>query len=402
MAVPFSAADLTSAASALNAVTARTMSTSSGGDASAGESGNAAKLEKVWEKVREVDAEAWLATFDGHTPRSITVPLSREAALALRDARNASEDELVGQEVLAELAAEIDAACEALGTREVFVKASSRSPKDATLATEQLLADAWQLLGSRDYAESTGVLLVGTPGSGGADDLELRNEVDNAIVAALLQGAVTSMKVTSGAAALALLAASERIAEDIQLELDVASARTGDFSMGVIVREFVPMQAHLEFRGFVVDGHLTALSQYNHVVCYPAVVADADMYRDVIVDFYNDVIRDKLVAAGFTSVVIDFALVPNPNIADFGAEPFDVLVIELNPYRSYEGNGTDACLFDWSADRGVLEPDAPPAGPDDVAFRVRSAALPNVAATLNVSASELVAAIRNQLLSCPR
>ena len=259
---------------------------------------------------------------------------------------------------------------------------------------ERMVEDARSLLASREFAEETGLVYVGTPGSrnsttnSGMDDGEV-NDVDNSIVGALLQAAVSSLRMESAEDAVLLLASSERIAEDIQLELDASET----WGMNIICRQFEPhMKAHLEFRGFVYETTLTALSQYNHVVHYPALVADAEMYRSLIWDFYNQHVKQHI--KPFGNVVIDFCV-----IIDYDApDPVRVIVIELNPYREYEGNGTDACLFDWNDDRAILEPQSPPASADDMAFRIRQSPIPSVASTLSGDASHLVTFLRQEIL----
>lgn len=46
-------------------------------------------------------------------------------------------------------------------------------------------------------------------------------------------------------------------------------------------------------------------------------------------------------------------------VADFAVLPDTTLLIELNPFRDYEGNGTSSCMFDWQADRAILFGEAP-------------------------------------------
>lgn len=54
---------------------------------------------------------------------------------------------------------------------------------------------------------------------------------------------------------------SERILQDMNVALD----RLDRFDENVIVRRWVMLDVDMEFRGFVCNGKLTALSQYNHV-----------------------------------------------------------------------------------------------------------------------------------------
>ena len=48
--------------------------------------------------------------------------------------------------------------------------------------------------------------------------------------------------------------------------------------MGVVVREWVTLPVHHEFRAFVHDGALKAMSQYNHPCYYPRMTEQVWMF----------------------------------------------------------------------------------------------------------------------------
>ncbi len=103
----------------------------------------------------------------------------------------------------------------------------------------------------------------------------------------------------------------------------------------------MPLSA--EFRGFVVNGTLTALSQY-FAPC-----------------FFNEIqgrekeIREK--CEGLLSQIQH--LIPKKVVCDFAVLENTVMVIEINPFNDYTGCGTSACMFDWKSDRAVLDGEAP-------------------------------------------
>lgn len=102
----------------------------------------------------------------------------------------------------------------------------------------------------------------------------------------------------------------------------------------------------MEFRGFVCNGELNALSQYNHLCFYSHLVAQRDARMAAIQDFFNTRVKDRL-ASKFREYVIDFALVSKDG--QWGAD--EIFVIELNPFLF----STDGALFSWQQERGVLE-----------------------------------------------
>lgn len=121
-----------------------------------------------------------------------------------------------------------------------------------------------------------------------------------------------------------------------------------------------------EFRGFVSNGSLNALSQYNHLVFFPSLVARKDEIATTITKFFNDAIIPRLaglkLASGvpLDSYVIDFGLVESigttsvvaSDSAERSGQPRDqIQVIELNPFLPT----TDGCLFSWDTERGLLD-----------------------------------------------
>jgi hypothetical protein len=98
----------------------------------------------------------------------------------------------------------------------------------------------------------------------------------------------------------------------------------------------------MEVRGFVKGGKLNALSQYNHPVCWPRVVAHHDRLPKMIQDFFYAKIAPKIMGH-FDEYVVDFAIT--------GDDLSQVWVIELNPFEFT----TDACLFSWQTERSLFE-----------------------------------------------
>lgn len=317
-------------------------------------------------RVRGVDIDEWLDALAALSPASQVLPMTEaegaalQVAFAVKCGRQAalSDEESA---CLARVEHRLHEALQAYGGTG-FVKLSSRSPKDATLAEQRLIDEACALLESAAWRAELGFA---------ADD-----DSTNVRVAALLQASIESMHVRSGAEALALLCGSERVHEDVQLERDAAHTRGGAFRMSFVVREFVPMQAHLEFRAFVHGGRLSAISQYNHICCYPNLVAAREAVQAALVEFFASSVA-PLAASLPPNYVIDFALL-GARLCSAGLAadaPGRPIVIELNPYADYEGNGTDACLYDWRADRAAIEAEA-------TSMRVRVEPLAGLAARM--------------------
>jgi hypothetical protein len=139
--------------------------------------------------------------------------------------------------------------------------------------------------------------------------------------------------------ALSLFLQSERILDDLELALE----DKGHWSQHFVVRKWIDMPLWAEFRGFVADGKLTALSQYFAPCFFP----ELQGIQNVVAKVCQDLV-EKIRHLIPNRVVADFAVVVNHG-------EFHVLLIEMNPFADYEGCGTSSCMFDWKADRAVLE-----------------------------------------------
>ncbi|ELR11215.1 uncharacterized protein ACA1_389360 [Acanthamoeba castellanii str. Neff] len=192
-----------------------------------------------------------------------------------------------------------------------FVRLSTRSPKDAVISSERTLHE-WQAELARQGPEAE------------------RDE--NARLVALIKASTAALKVRSGREALALAKASERSNEDLLLALEFPH----QWDMKIITRQWVEMHPAMEFRGFVCGKKLTALSQYFHIVHFPALAAHKDEIARRIQAFFAERIVDLIPLDNY---VIDFGIASATDdiVADGGGG--EVLVIELNPFNDYVGCG---------------------------------------------------------------
>jgi len=153
---------------------------------------------------------------------------------------------------------------------------------------------------------------------------------------ALLKASLGGMKVYNGKEALSLLCSSERIYEDL-----VAEFEKKEFHQLLIIRDWVDIPVEHEYRGFVHNKRLNAISQYYHTIFFPDLppVWEANMTK--IKSFF----AQKLSATiPLDSYIIDFALVKKNNSDD-------IIVIELNPFSI----ATDSNLFSWKEDIEILK-----------------------------------------------
>jgi hypothetical protein len=117
---------------------------------------------------------------------------------------------------------------------------------------------------------------------------------------------------------------------------------TLEWNQHFIVREWVDIEPDMEFRGFVCNGQLNALSQYNFIFYSERLEQTKDLLPYRIKQFHDTLIFPKL-KERFTQYVVDFAVI--------GEKLDRILVIELNPFLE----STNAALFSWRDERKILE-----------------------------------------------
>lgn len=131
------------------------------------------------------------------------------------------------------------------------------------------------------------------------------------------------MIVHSGKEAVELLGNSHRIWQDIQSTID---AIIDDFSMFIVIRKWAAIHPSLEFRGFVYNRSLNAISSYNRAVCWPGIGERVGEIENKCRAYYEK-IKDKI-PAHMNNFVIDFAI-----LEDTG----EVTIVEFNDFADFEG-----------------------------------------------------------------
>lgn len=197
----------------------------------------------------------------------------------------------------------------------VFIRLSRRSPKDVLSIIPSIKASSLTTLSG---------LLQNT------QDQSQR-------YIAVFQSFMTSMKVTSGKMAVEMLINSSRVHSDILFSMDFPKA----FDVQVCIRDWVPMTPESEFRGFVYERKLNALTQASDLLFFQD-LAQNDEYRQKIQKAIFDcfeAFKDKLT---FDHAVLDFLYLKDVDKA---------YIIELNSFQT----STGSILFDWCKDHDIIQ-----------------------------------------------
>jgi hypothetical protein len=162
-----------------------------------------------------------------------------------------------------------------------------------------------------------------------------------------------SLQCKSGKEALNIILSSDRAKEDItnaiefeelndEESLEFKNKINYKWDLKLILRRWINgINGTMEFRCFVKENIMTAITQYNHPFFIEELQSDIFCLelKTKIYDFWNREIRDLLKQK--KNYVIDFAILDTDS---------SVFFIELNPYRDSCGTG----MFHWVDDHDVL------------------------------------------------
>jgi hypothetical protein len=185
-----------------------------------------------------------------------------------------------------------------------FVKTSSRSAKDAPLVSNNFEILYHQYLNKYEENEQN---------------------LENNQITCLLKAAFDCLRIKNAHEVIEMFIKSERIYQDMLLAL----SNKERFRENFVIRKFVDIEVDMEFRGintckniktisnviiiinlgFVYDGNLNALSQYNFLMYSENLVKNKLVVQDLILKFFNDKVTQILSKSGFSKhYVIDFAV----------------------------------------------------------------------------------------------
>jgi hypothetical protein len=166
-----------------------------------------------------------------------------------------------------------------------------------------------------------------------------------------------------------LLLTSERVYTDLIEAVDAHVLLENDqWATSIILRRWLDnLWQHAEFRVFVYQRRVVAISQYNHLCRFKQLSDNASRDTELqlialIQPFVEKTVMPKLDAEKFDNAIVDVALLPtnmrsidddNDNeigsLYNYNLEP---IVIELNPFATTTG----PALFDWTVDKDILMP----------------------------------------------
>ncbi|KAG2378545.1 hypothetical protein C9374_008184 [Naegleria lovaniensis] len=252
-----------------------------------------------------------------------------------------------------------------------FIRLNTRSPKDAAFSSQKIK----QILKRKLYEKS---MQYREPA------LLSNDEKQNDEFISFFESQVEVMRFESGAEALEMMVASNRVYEDLSIALEHRTDPS-DWNVFIAMRKWIPgHEIGLEFRGFVFERKLCALSQYFDALYFEDLHNHKDIYLKAIQQFFEE----RKHQLPYENCVLDVMVMRNKEStsdAEEEAPPsaptlenLTVQVLEFNPFNKFTGSA----LFSWITDADTLH------GRKPFEFRIREAPLPALRSGLQEKASD--------------
>lgn len=248
-------------------------------------------------------------------------------------------------------------------TEGCFMKLSSRSAKDVALAWPKTFEIYEQLLPKylSEQFQTTDVSQIAA------------KELCNTRLSCLYEAMTLSMKVHTPKEGLDLLMQSRRIYWDLKYAQVALAAqkiereKRGDpdcddsqlaAPVGIVVREWASIPLCFEFRAFVYQNKLTAVSQYFTQLYFPTLATLRDQLQSEITEFWHKIAHhfediknlpdpahvETVGTDPIVKYVIDFALISKS--IDLSDPDRHWVVLEINPFNI----STGPALFNWESE----------------------------------------------------
>lgn len=282
---------------------------------------------------RDYDIDRWYSSIEHLTMKTYFIPVSVSECDAMNDfyraeysiATFSSEKLECIKRLLGKIGHEIDSfISNHKNIFKWFVRMSCRSPKDGIPST-----------GLVKFIDIAKECKLNVSGLEGINFNEMDSNTINDLIKRYFVVTNASLAVTNGFEAVHLLCTSERIFRDL------IKTKESKLETQIILREFDSnILLENEFRCFVYQNRITAISQYDPYVYYESLIKQKNVIKSLILKFY-EANRETI---PFVNCIMDVVLLYEPEIVN-------VKIIEFNPFDQYTGAG----LFDWNKDEHFLQ-----------------------------------------------
>eukprot|EP01126_Amoeba_proteus_P006192 TRINITY_DN12150_c0_g1_i2.p1 TRINITY_DN12150_c0_g1~~TRINITY_DN12150_c0_g1_i2.p1 ORF type:complete len:228 (+),score=47.45 TRINITY_DN12150_c0_g1_i2:908-1591(+) len=157
---------------------------------------------------------------------------------------------------------------------------------------------------------------------------------------------VRILRVTSGKQAMKLFLNSNRVHEDLRGMCSTTCLKDDSQTLThIVVRKWEEILPEFEFRCFVYNHSITAITQYYKSTFVPQMVEMKEEIQEMIHEFFSVQIKNRIPVENY---VLDLAVIPASK---------QIWVVEINNPPPVAGQA----LFDWKneEDRNILEGRSP-------------------------------------------
>ena len=306
-----------------------------------------------------VDLDAILPALGVATPRTHILPLPKGSLLTSPGAPQFTARNLLklihlrrGKKIISPLDDQIFAAFSSELDKQIreienekgagaFIKLSTRSPKDYFEShPDAVIQKYYSLIGGKEKAKGLSCFTRAMH---------------------MVEAMTYVLRAETGKQAMDLLLNSTRVEEDLDAFIEDKEEK----NISILIREYLDFPIVYEFRAFVYQDKLTAISQAFHTLFFPE-LQDVHTQQSIVAQiehmFVNH-LQNNMRERSVGNYVIDMARTKSGQW----------VIIELNPFRLYKGQGTDGMLFDWEKDEAILK-DVDPH--HEVVLRVQTKEIP--------------------------
>ena len=232
---------------------------------------------------------------------------------------------------------------------DTFIRLSARSPKDGKPLDSRKIGQF--------YNKKLNELQIKYP-----DEYQSIKGKANIQTIAYYYAQFHSMKITDEIQALNRILTSERVYYDLIEVLDCQQVKENkvdninhikvfEWNNHILIRQWNDLlEPSMEFRCFVYQSNLTAISQYNYYCKYYHLQNDQiiQQIKRTIENYWQERIQPLLspFPEKYSNYIIDIGLIENKL-----TNQYDCIVIEMNPFE----RTTNPSLFDWTKDNNQLK-----------------------------------------------
>ena len=306
----------------------------------------------------DFDVEAWYPILQSETFYTEFIPISPSIAQAFvnyyqrryNSKKNFSLNDLkLIQSIQHQLKQQIfNSKINKLQINGTFIRLSARSPKDGCPLDTKTL--------SQFYYQELTTLKTKYPNECLSDEGKA-----NMQLIACSNAQFQSLRITNEVEALNIILSSERVFIDLLNALscqqvydnevpNTSNIKLHAWNNNIIAREWNSLlDPSMEFRCFVYQSNLTAISQYNHYCKFYYLQNDLTIQQIklTIIKYWQEKIKPLLdpYKEKYSNYIIDLGLIENKS-----SNELECIVIELNPFAT----STGASLFHWSGDHNQI------------------------------------------------